>query len=299
MWKFQSEQKVFDIGGVKVGGLPGTRPTVLIGTIFYQKQKIVKDATRGEFDLQKAEELIKKQEEFSDRTGNPCMLDVVGASSEAMLKAIDFSAEASSCPILLDGISAQVRADAVKYIMEAGLSNRIVYNSIMPEHKPQELETLAQSGIKSAVLLAYSPTDFTSRGRLKAIKQTIPKLEQAGINKILLDTCVLDIPSLGSACKAIFDAKNELGYPVGCGAHNAIATWKGLKVKMGVQARNPSTAVACALSVTAGADFVLYGPIEGADYVFPSVALVDAAYARLTIEEGRRLSRTHPIFRIA
>jgi len=31
----------------------------------------VKDAVRGEFDHQKAEELIKKQEEFSDRTGSP------------------------------------------------------------------------------------------------------------------------------------------------------------------------------------------------------------------------------------
>ena len=299
MWRYVSEQKVFDIGGVKVGGVPGMRPTVLIGTVFYQKHKIMRDALKGEFDHSKAEELIKRQEEFSDKTGNPCMLEVVGASVEAMIKELDFTAGVSDCPLLMGGVSPKIRIDALKYVEESGLSDRAVYNSIIPEYKQNELEALRLSGVKSAVLLAYYIKDFTSRGRFRAVKGVIPKLLEVGIDKVLVDTCVLDIPSLGSACKTIFDVKNELGYPAGCGAHNAIGTWRGLKTKMGKQARNPSVAVSCALPVATGGDFVLYGPIEGAGYVFPTVALVDAAYAQLSIERGKRPEKTHPIFKIA
>ena len=50
MFKFEKEQKVFDIAGVIVGGQPGEYPTVLIGSIFYDRHKIVTDIMKGEFD---------------------------------------------------------------------------------------------------------------------------------------------------------------------------------------------------------------------------------------------------------
>jgi tetrahydromethanopterin S-methyltransferase subunit H len=101
------------------------------------------------------------------------------------------------------------------------------------------------------------------------------------------------------AFKTIFDVKNELGYPAGCGAHNAINTWRGLKAKMGLEAYKPCSAVANALTLAAGADFVLYGPIEDAPFVFPAVAMVNAAFEQLMIERGKVPPLTHPIFRIA
>jgi len=298
MWNFICKQRIFEIHGVKVGGNPGERPTVLIGTIFYRKQKMVKDDLRGEFDHDAAESLIKAQEEFSDKTGNPAMLDVVGASAEALGKALDFCADVTDCPLLLDGLTTAMRIETLNRVVESGLEDRIVYNSITPECKTEELEAIKLSGVKSVILLAYYPREFTSRGRLKAVRGLIPKLVDAGTEKILVDTCVLDIPSLGSACMAIFDVKNELGYPAGCGAHNAIGTWRGLRTKMGERAKRPCTAVADALPVSAGGDFVLYGPIEEAEYVFPSVALVDSAQAQLSIERGKRPSRDHPLYRI-
>ena len=54
---------------------------------------------KGEFDREKAEELLKKQEELSDITGNPCMTDVVGLSEEAIIKYIDFVAAITDTPI--------------------------------------------------------------------------------------------------------------------------------------------------------------------------------------------------------
>lgn len=44
---------------MKIGGQPGQLPTVMIGSIFYHKHRIVKDEKTGEFDKAKAEELLQ------------------------------------------------------------------------------------------------------------------------------------------------------------------------------------------------------------------------------------------------
>lgn len=299
MWSFRAKQKQFRIGKVKVGGVPGRRPTVLIGTVFYHGQRILLDEIKGEFDKEKAQELIKVQEEFSDKTGNPHMLDVVGATSEAMRKSLDFVAEVADAPILLDGISSSVRIDALQYVMETGLTNTFLYNSITPGYKKEELNKIKEVGLDSAVLLAMTTRDFTHKGRIKAIRELLPIVQEAGIQKPLIDTCVVDIPSLGIACRTLLELKDELGFPVGCGPHNAISTWRGLKRKMGKKAKDPSMAASATMAVAAGADFVLYGPIESANYVFPAVAMADAAYAQVSLCEGKGIDPGHPLFKIA
>ena len=50
MYKFSSQQKVHEVGKVKVGGQPGELPTFLIGSIFWLGQKMVQDANKGIFD---------------------------------------------------------------------------------------------------------------------------------------------------------------------------------------------------------------------------------------------------------
>lgn len=119
-----SSAKTFEIGNVKIGGNHGQVPTVLIGSIFYNKHYIVKDEVKGEFDRQEAERLIKQQEEFSDKTGNPHMIDVVGATTEALNRHVDFIASITKAPILLDGISAGVRMQSLDHIRDVGLIDR-------------------------------------------------------------------------------------------------------------------------------------------------------------------------------
>jgi len=299
LWQFTAEQVKFEIGKVKIGGLPGERPTVLVGSIFYNKHSILKDEAKGEFDRERAEGLIKLQEEFSDKTGNPHMLDVVGSTPEAIKRFLDFVSSKTDSPLLLDGVTASIRATGLDYVKEVGLKNPIIYNSLLPEYKKEELDKIREANVKNAVLLAFNTREFTSEGRVKAIRKLIPVAKEAGLEKLLIDTAVIDIPSLGMAYRAIYELKNEFGLPTGCGAHNAIGTWRGLRTKMGKQATHPSMAVASAITLAAGADFVLYGPIEYADYVFPTVAMVDAAFGQLQIEKGKMPDRTHPIFRIA
>ncbi|MEM2875515.1 MAG: tetrahydromethanopterin S-methyltransferase subunit H, partial [Candidatus Bathyarchaeia archaeon] len=102
MFKFEREQIVYDVAGVKCGGQPGEYPTVLIGSIFYDKHKIVSNPLKGEFDRKSAESLIKMQEELYDKTGNPFIVDVVGLTPEAHKKYVDFVAEMTEAPFLVD-----------------------------------------------------------------------------------------------------------------------------------------------------------------------------------------------------
>jgi len=295
------EPKVLEIGNIKMGGNPGEQPTVMIGSIFYHGQKIVTDEQKGIFDKQKAEAMINRQNEMSDLTGNPSMIDVVGVSPEALTREIDFVASITKFPLLLDGPVADVRIGAIKRLFEVGLQNRIIYNSLTPDAKPLELETLKECKITTSILLAFNRLDFSLKGRITAIKgkegQTglLATAQNIGIQKPLIDTVVLDLPSLSLACQAITELKNELGYPVGCGAHNAIATWRGLKKKMPPEATKPCASFASAVPIMYGSDFILYGPIEDCASVFPVCAMADALTA---VENNIRPKETHPLRKI-
>ena len=74
--------------------------------------------------------------------------------------------------------------------------------------------------------------------------------------------------------------------------------WRGLKKKMGGQAKDACVASACAASVAVGADFLLYGPVEDAKYVFPAAAMVDTAFSQLAMERGEQPVDNHPRYRV-
>jgi len=298
VWDLKAEQKVFQIGGINIGGLPGQCPVVLVGTLFYHGHRIVKDETAGTFDEAAAEQLLKSQEEMSDKTGNPCMVDVVGTTLPAMSKALGFVADRTKAPMMVDSPSAEVRAAGLSYAKEQGILGRVVYNSINPHSKPDELEAVKSSGVDSAVFLAYNMKDFSTNGRVTCIKELLNRKEEFGIRKPLIDTCVLDLPTLGQALRAMYELKDETGLPVGCGAHNAVALWRGLKTKMGEHAVKPCLASVNAATAAVGADFVLYGPIDDAKVVFPAVAMVDTAYSQTLIEKKIQIPKDHPRYRI-
>ncbi len=296
--QFQTAQKTFDIGGTKVGGLPGVRPVVLIGSLFYHGQKIVIDGSRGEFDRDGAEKLIRAQEDFAERTGNPGMLDVVGASEEAICRHLEFTAETTDMPLLLDGTTTEVRIAGLEYVAKNGLADRIVYNSIQPETTDEEFQAIREAGVRSAILLTYYLMDFSAAGRLTAVHELMPRVEAAGVENVMVDTCVLDIATLGQSLGAIYDVKDQLGLPAGGGVHNAVVTWGGLKTKMGKRAYEPCVASAVAASIACGADFVLYGPIEDLDRMFPVAAMLDTSLSQLAIERGEQPPDDHPRRRV-
>ena len=80
MFKFDKEQEVFDFAGVKMGGQPGEYPTVLAGTIFYGGHNILNDELTGDFDKERAEQLVNDMASISDVTGNPYIVQVFALS---------------------------------------------------------------------------------------------------------------------------------------------------------------------------------------------------------------------------
>lgn len=296
--QFCAPQQRFAVGDRLVGGRPGERPTVLVGSIFYHGHDVVTDAEAGQFDREEATRRIRRQEEWSERTGNPGMLDVVGSTGEAICRHLAFAAEATTMPLLLDGTTAEVRLAGLRFVAETGLGERIVYNSIQPGTRDEELRAIAEAGVATGLILTYCLQDFTTAGRVAAVQDLLPRVQQAGIRQVIVDTCVMDLATLGQAYAAIHAVKSQFGVPAGGGVHNAVAMWRGLKTKMGPAAAKPCAAACAAAAVAAGADFLLYGPVEDAPVIFPAVAMIDTALSQLAVERGTRPEPGHPRFLI-
>lgn len=292
------------INGIAMGGELGEHPTVLIGSIFYDRHRIVGDMDHGIFDEARAERLITQQDEWAAKTGCPAMIDVIGSTPEAIRRYLAFVKEVSDSPILVDGSSPETRLAGMRWCADNGYLERAVYNSLSAESKPEEFEALRELGCKTAILLCMNATDFTLKGRLRVLEGDgspglLDRAKEAGIENILLDPGIVDIPTMGTAQGFQAYVKEKYGAIAGAAPHNAIGCWTGLRSKFGQQAVRPCTAVTDALMTAWGGDFVLYGPIAHAPLAFPVVAMVDAALGQLRLEQGHFPDLNHPMFKIA
>lgn len=289
MFTYSFEQKIFEIKNIKIGGQPGENPPTLIGSIFYYKHKIVEDEKKGVFNKQQAEILIKKVEEVSEKTRLPYMFDVVGSTPESIVKYIEFVSNVSNAPILVDALGDIVVASAaLKYVKETGLNDRTIYNSLTAKSKDEEYKILYENNIDKAILLLYTDKILDVGARLKNLEIMLEKTKTYGINKILVDTFVIDVPTLSIAMKTGIEIKKKYGLPFGCGAHNAISTQrKSFKEKFGVSGLKSCELASNLASIVIGADFLLYGPIETSEEIFPAVYTIYTSYRYL-----KRLNQT-------
>jgi tetrahydromethanopterin S-methyltransferase subunit H len=301
MFKFKEKQKIFEIGGVKVGGQPGELPTVLIPSIFYMGHKIIADEKLGIFDKAKAEELIKKCEDLSDLTTNPFMLDITGLNEEAFNKYIDFVAETTDAPFLISSENAKVLMSGAQHVAEVGLQNRAVYSSIFKGITSKEIEVIKNSGIKAAILLARNPMDESAKGKLAVVKDILDLAQRAKIEKPLIDVAIEAFgATMGAAARAVYLIKSEYTFPVGVGTGNVTTTFDWAKTNVAKENRRACYGAIHSLMQILGANWLMFGPIEHSEWVFPTVATTDAFILTATaelgiqpIEEGK-----HPVFKL-
>ncbi|RDE13652.1 MAG: tetrahydromethanopterin S-methyltransferase subunit H [Candidatus Thorarchaeota archaeon] len=300
MYEYKSQQRTLEFGGVKIGGTPGLAPTVLIGSIFYSKDKLVLDPKAGDIDKPQTDRVLTEVADMSERTGLPSMLDVVASSSPAMRRYITYLADKTSMPLLIDGSGSQdVNLAGIEMARENGMLDRVMLNSLTPETSNEMYRKMQEAGLKSAVILTFSKDAMSSVAkRTELADQILAKATDSGLTNLIIDTGVVDMLTLGLACKAMQSIKDKLGYPVGCGAHNAVNMWAGLVPKFGKDAKNPALVGSSLMPVVLGADFVLYGPVKHAGIVFPSVAMIDTALSGVLLEKRIRPDRQHPRFRI-
>ncbi len=298
MFDYSVKQKTYEIHGVKIGGEPGEVPTVMVGSMFYNRDKNVKDASKGIFDKAESLKQIRGAEEMTEVVGLPSVIDLIAENSGAARNFLDFVVESTEMPIFLDVVSEKEQAETLRYAAEIGVIDRIILNSLNPHTGEGLYEAINDSKLKSAVLLAHSTRYILNSNKAPLIEELVPKAEAAGIENIIIDTAVLDIPTLGITAKAIDLIKDKYGYPCGCGAHNALSSWKRLKEKYTLDAQTMVKGVIDAIPTIIGADFVLFGPLKNASSHYPAVAMVDAAYSQLMMEKKVRPSKSHPRYRI-
>jgi tetrahydromethanopterin S-methyltransferase subunit H len=298
MFDYSVNQKTYEISGIKVGGIPGLAPTVMVGSMFYNGHTVVKNAAKGLFNKIEAEKQLRKAEETSDMTGLPTMVDLIAENSQAAANYLDFMVDITELPLLLDIVSESAQTESLDYINEQGMMDRIIFNSLNPHSKEAIYKKLKEVQCNNAILLLHSTKYILSSNKDALLQEMIPKAQEAGISNILVDTVVIDIPTLGLAVKSIDDIKNKYGYPCGCGAHNALSSWKRLHEKYCTRAVTTVLGVINALPIAIGADFVFYGPIRNAESIYPSIAMINAAYSQQLMEKRFRVDKNHPRYKI-
>jgi len=297
---------VYQIGDVKVGGQPGELPTVLIGNIFYKGMPEVVDHEKGDFKTKAALKWISVAEELSEKTGVPHFLDVMASHPRAMEKYVLFVAEKSSSAFLIDGSTPETQVAGLEAVRDHGLQKRAMFNAISHQTTGEELDAIRECGVTAAAVMAQNELDYSPAGRVSALKGTegqkgLAKIaEKAGVNRILVDTIVFDVPSIAYAAEAIKLVKQELGYPAGCSPANATFDWKrvqGKALSHGFAAYNASAHTIAQMS---GANFLIYGPLKQARNIIPACAMTDAiiAYHASRMHGTKPLVSSHPLYKI-
>ena len=301
MYRFDTEQIVYEIGGVKIGGQPGVNPTVLFGTMFYNGHKIIESRKEAKFDKKRAEELINNQETLSDQTGVPGMLDLVANFPEEIRAYIDFVTSISEMPFAIDIWKVKPKLAAAEYIKEVGLVDRTIYSSIAPwsEDIEREVSELNKLGLKNAILVAFNAADKTVQGRIDLLEKTLlPNAKAAGFKNFLVDTSVLSIPASAFSFLGNQEIKKRYGLPTGCAPSNGTDMWRKFVIptwgKLGFSGVDSA---AHAVAPLLGNDWLLYGPIENAGWIFPAIATSNAVLSTLVYDEIQDLpsSEGHPL----
>lgn len=303
MFKFDKKQQIFDIGGIKIGGQPGELPTVLMGSLFHRGQRLVKDRKQGIFDKKEAQRLIEVQDELSYQTGVPCMLDVVGDTVDALQRHMDFVSALTNAPLLLNGPTAGVRINAMNHASELGLLNRVVYNSINFTFGEEEIMAIRNIGVKATIIQAFNPRNPMPEGMPNILGKPqsnglLYKTLNAGVEKPLILTPVLDVPSIGYGARGIYLLKETLGLPTGTAPVGVIGLWKNVE-SFGRSAKVGCRSGATTLAQAMGANFLIYGSVAKAKTIFPACAMVDAIVAYTARTVGLKpLTKTHPLYRL-
>jgi len=295
MFVFDAEQKSYDVGGVVFGGQPGEYPTVLAASIFYLGDKLIIDEQAGEFDREKAYEVVETMRQTCQKAGVPLIIDMIGGSPAAMANYVEWIAP-TGLPFFVDGTTPKVRLAGARKVVELGLQERCVFNSIGPESNQKEIDALKELDLKTCIVMTHNARKPTFKGKFDIAQEVLDRGHEAGFTQFLFDTAVLDLVEPGPCSKTIWMLKNKYGYPAGCSpTHIVRDRWLHGKAKFG-QLGYTSAKIALATSIMMmGTDYFMYG-IKQAEIV-PAMAMVDASIAYTARQQRvRTKTKSHPLY---
>ena len=297
MLKYDREQKVCQIGGIKVGGQPGQNPPLLIGNMFQKGDTLIESRQERKFKRDEAKERIREMKRLSQETGVPGMVAMVANSLDEIKTYIDFFVSVTDMPFAIDIWALKTRLAAARYIAEQKLQDRLLYNSITPwdEDIEGQIAELKQLGIKHVVVQVFDMEDKGPNGRVKVLRKMLPMLNKGNFESILVDTAVMNLPFIAFSLAANRLIKQEFGLPVGCAPANGTYMWRKAAGEEG-RSKFPAVDAAIEAITGMGSDFIFYGPMTGTSRVFSAVAAATSLLASLAYTEGLPLPPgTHPL----
>lgn len=304
MFKFEKEQKVCEIGGVKFGGQPGEYPTVICSSIFQKGDKVFTGKRKEGFDEKRAEELLKSQEKLAAETGIPGMADIVANTGKEFERFIDFVVSVTDMPFCIDAWVLKPKLAAAAYCAEKGLLDRMFYNSITVWEKDLETEIkeISQMGVKHVLLVAFDQEDQMPSGRITGTQRLLDAIEKAGaeFESIFVDTSVMNGPATAFCGIANRMIKEKWGFPAASAPSNGSYMWKQARELWGFKGWSAADAALEALSAFMYHDMIFSGPMAGAPRIFPAVAMADAFTATSAFAETRKMPTdpNHPLYKL-
>ncbi|TFG30328.1 hypothetical protein EU527_14600 [Candidatus Thorarchaeota archaeon] len=299
MFIFKKEQKMYDFGGVTIGGHPGENPPVLIGGLFFKGQPIVQDTREGTFDKKLALEWIATANSMVEKTGLPLIIQAFGRTPTAMDNHLSWLAENFDGPIMFESTNASARQRAIEYCDETGLGEHAIYNSINLSMKDEEKDILKSSSLNMAVVLGWSPRATSLPDRMVTIKDMLDVSQDLGIEKILVDPATMPVGAgYGLEYRTLLAVKSELGLPTCLGPHNAPSAWRFIKQPgLDDESTHMATVVASTImSQIFATDSIMYGSMLRTKEVFAAAALISNAMATAAAESNSALGIDRKLF---
>ncbi|MEW5912934.1 MAG: tetrahydromethanopterin S-methyltransferase [Thermodesulfobacteriota bacterium] len=304
MFRFQTEQQVCQIGGVKLGGQPGQYPTVVCPSIFQKGDRVFEGAKRKEgFNQERATQIIRAAEKLSAESGVPVMADIVANTAEEFKTFIDFFVSATDMPFCIDAWVMKPKLEGAAYCAEKGLLDRMFYNSltVWEQDIATEIKEIAALGVKHVLLVAYDMADQMPSGRVSGTQKLLDAIAAAGakFQSIMVDTSVMNGPATGLCSLANRLIKEKWGFVTGSAPSNGSYMWKAAREKWGFKGWAGADAALEGLASCLYHDIIFSGPMAGSDRVIPAVAMANAYQATMAFAETKALPAepSHPLYR--
>ncbi len=294
MFSFTKEQQELEIGSIHIGGQPGHYPTVLFGGLFF----------KGEPEIEKAEKQLNTMYRISKKTGVPAIPDLFFRKESTIDQIISFieSSIPDPLPFSVDIQDSSVKIMVLERLKQKRLLHRTIFNSIHIGITDEEYQCLKRCKPAMAVVVAFNPKDKSPDGKVEVLetgahlidKGLLDLVNSIGIQNVLIDTAALAPgENSGAALASLPVIKEEYGLPAGCAIHNVVEKSSWLNemndAKLVVDFASNS-------GVTLfGGDFLLFGPIDHAEMVFPIIAWHDILVSEYTEAYfGITPSESHP-----
>ncbi|NPA99327.1 MAG: tetrahydromethanopterin S-methyltransferase subunit H [Crenarchaeota archaeon] len=281
-------------GNIVIGGLPGLKPLLMVGSVFYIGDKCL---GREGIDRSCVEEKYSRAVEAADKYGLKLGVDLIVPDKSLAEQIVD-TIDLFSPPVFLDVPDEDARTLVYKMVKEKDLGDRIVANGIDPYTGEELLRLMRDAGIDSAVLLLFDPKNPTGslrpHDRLDLLEEKLlPLVMKYGFKNLLVDAIVLDPASIALSSETIFLVKKKHGLPSGCAPANSIGVIS--RKKHGSQTYYSVNAAVIAYLRTMGADYIMYGPMKRLETLAEAAATIDSLLAYNHLQEGKRIPRSHPL----